>query len=259
MIHFDMPYAEYRAHQALGSTDLKNILRSPAHFRHARLNQKSSKALDFGRAVHSYLLERDTFFNVFAVEPEGLLNKAKNPWKAEWDKFKAMCKEENKTVLAQEDWHAVKGIAHSIKTHKWASKIMERSRFEVSAFNDKLKARADILSDAFIFDLKTCLDIREFLRDIQKHQYYMQGADYHDVFQSADGRYRKFGWIACEKEAPFCIKVFVANEDMIEMGRREYKAALEIYERCVANNEWPGYEDGIEELELKPFFKGVLS
>lgn len=244
-----MPYAEYRAHNALGSTDLKNILRSPAHFRHARLNQKTTKALDFGRAVHSYLLERDTFFSVFAVEPEGLLNKAKNPWKQDWDKFKKMCVDEGKQPITQDDWQGIKGIAQWIKTHKWASKIMSLSRYEVSAFDGKLKARADILADTFIADVKTCQDVRMFERDVRKYHYDLQAAQYLDVCQAADGRYRKFVWIACESEAPYCIKLFEAKEGCLEKGKRKYQAALEIYERCVADNVWPGYDEDIEDID----------
>lgn len=256
MIYFDMPDKQYRAYHGLGSTDLKNILKSPLHFRHARENPKRSKALDDGSAVHCYLLERERFHEEFAVEPPGLVHKGKNPWKSEWEAFKAS--NADKTIIDRETWEMILGLEKAIKSHPWASKIMAMSMFEASCIIGDRKGRADLLSPKFIADIKTCDDAESLIYGIQDYQYYLQAAYYLDLFEEADGRKRQFLWIACEKKAPYCVKVFVASDEMIEVGRREYKAALEIYRRCVEMNDWPGYDTDIVELAFKPYFKGVL-
>lgn len=257
MIHYDLPYADYRAHEALGSTDLKNILKNPAFFRHARANQKKSKALEFGTALHAYLLERKTFFDIFTVEPEGLINKAKNPWKKEWELFKE--EHADKEIVTQKDWKAIKGIERNIKNHPFAAPLLEESRYEVSCFGDTTKARADILHDGFIGDLKTCEDSEEFVLSIQEYKYYMQSAMYLDVFeQFGDGRPRQFAWIICEKTEPYCVRVDMPSDIMLERGRRQYKRAVEIYKRCVEKDEWPGYATDIRILDLKPWYRGGL-
>ncbi len=257
MIYFDLPYGDYRARPQLGSTDLKNILKSPAHFLEAKHNPTSSKAKSVGSAVHAYMLERSTFFSLHAVEPEGLVHKGRNPWKKDWDKFK----EDNadKTIVDRDTWMMIKGIQRSIVDHPWASKIFEQSAMEVSVIGDLLKGRADLLTPNFVVDLKTCEDATsDIIWDIQKYQYYLQAALYLDLFQNVDGKERKFLWIACEKVPPYCVKVYVASDEMIEMGRREYTAAREIYKRCSERNEWPGYDSDIEELAFTKFFKGAL-
>ena len=61
---------EYREREGVSSTDLKHMVKSPAHFRYWKDNpQEDTPALLFGRAVHKYVLEKDDFFTEFAVAP----------------------------------------------------------------------------------------------------------------------------------------------------------------------------------------------
>ena len=61
---------DYRQREGVSSTDLKHLVKSPAHFRYWKDNpQEDTPALLFGRAVHKYVLEKDDFFSEFAVAP----------------------------------------------------------------------------------------------------------------------------------------------------------------------------------------------
>ena len=259
MIDAEMPYAVYRAHPNLGSTDLKNILKTPAHFLAARENQETTRAKDMGRAIHSYMLERDTFFSFYAVEPEGLVHKGKNPWKKEWEQFKA--DNADKIIVDRDTWDAIKGIQRSIRADRDARKIFETCRPEVSIIGENgTKARADLMSDDLIVDLKSCEDASDegFIWSIQKFQYYLQSSAYVDVAEESDGRRREFLWIACEKLPPYGLQIVRATEEMQELGKMEYLAALEIHRRCSETGVWPGYKKGIRELSFRKGFRGVL-
>jgi hypothetical protein len=257
VILYDLPAAEYRQNKALGSTDIKNILRSPAHYLQARFDPpEETEAMKFGTAVHAYLLERPTFFSVYAVEPEGLLHKGRNPWKKDWEAFKEANKD--KIILDRADWEAIKGIQREIQRDELASKLFEICQYEVSCIGEELKGRFDMLCDDYICDLKTTENAEEFESSIQKMGYYRQAAQYLDLAEASDGKRRQFLWIVAEKKKPNCCMVYHADDDMIERGQREYKAGIEIYRRCVANNYWPGYESRIRTASLKPWFKGIL-
>ena len=78
--------AEYRKSDGISSTELKKIAISPMHYRFWKDNPKEdTPALLFGRAAHKYMLEKDDFFNEFAVAPN--VDRRTKVGKEEWTKF----------------------------------------------------------------------------------------------------------------------------------------------------------------------------
>lgn len=66
----DISNKAYHASEGVSSTDLKHIMKSPAHYRYWKDNPvEDTSALLFGRAVHKYVLEKDDFYSEFAVAP----------------------------------------------------------------------------------------------------------------------------------------------------------------------------------------------
>lgn len=67
-----LPAHEYHATDAISVSGLKEILRSPRHYKHKYLdgNQEASKALEFGRAFHALVLEPERINEEVAVKPE---------------------------------------------------------------------------------------------------------------------------------------------------------------------------------------------
>lgn len=51
----------------------------------------------------------------------------------------------------------------------------------------------------------------------------------------------EFSWIFVETEPPYEASVFPANETTLEFGRRKVEAAIQIWARCMAADQWPGY------------------
>lgn len=86
MYGIKIPNKEYRTREGVSSTDLKHLMRSPAHFKYWKEHpQEDTPALLFGRASHKYMLEKDDFFNEFAVVPN--IDRRTKAGKEEYAKF----------------------------------------------------------------------------------------------------------------------------------------------------------------------------
>lgn len=76
-IYFGMPEDEYHADCSLGSTDLRNLIVSPAQYywyssaNQHRKPQKDTKALRYGRAIHKCVLEGYDEFSKFYAKQYG--------------------------------------------------------------------------------------------------------------------------------------------------------------------------------------------
>ena len=82
-----MSNKEYRKSEGVSSTDLKKMVKSPAHYKYWKEHSEELDTNSFliGRAVHKYVLEKDDFFNEFAVAP--LVDRRTKDGKAEWSLF----------------------------------------------------------------------------------------------------------------------------------------------------------------------------
>lgn len=76
-IYFGLPEAEYHADSALGSSDIRTLLQSPAdYWWHSAMNPHRPEDEDtpsklFGRALHALVLEgKDAFKHKFCAEPD---------------------------------------------------------------------------------------------------------------------------------------------------------------------------------------------
>jgi hypothetical protein len=58
-----------------------------------------------------------------------------------------------------------------------------------------------------------------------------------------------FGFIAVEKSAPYNVMCYRLDDESIEVGRNQYRIALNIYANCLESGVWDGYA-GSEEEQL---------
>ena len=108
-----------------------------------------------------------------------------------------------------------------------------------------------LLNRGFSPDLKTTVDAshRGFSNAIAKYGYAFQAAFYMDTFEWATGsKLEGFGFVAVESKAPYNVMCYRLDDESIEIGRSQYRAALNKYAECLESGVWHGYDDC--ELEM---------
>jgi|SRR6185369_1190737 len=94
-------------------------------------------------------------------------------------------------------------------------------------------------------DLKTCAtaSLRAWTRAVFDHGYHVQAAFYLDVWKAATGQDRvDFLHVLQESFPPYEVGKRLLSQEYIELGRLTYTAAMQRYCRCLADNDWPGYD-----------------
>ena len=242
----DMPNDAYHALKgSVSKSGLDLVARSPAHFYHAPA-RATTRNMEIGTAVHTALLEPERF-NRDYVLLEGIDDRRKSEYKA------AAAVHGGEYVLTASESANVLGIQQSVRAnplaHSWLSApgLREASIFAVDPETGIMcRIRPDLLTDdGHIVDVKTTQDARTdaFERAILNYRYHVQAAFYSDVFEWATGqRPESFRFVAIEPEAPNAVMVYHLDDIAMEQGRREYRAALNTYARCVETDEWPAYD-----------------
>jgi hypothetical protein len=95
-----------------------------------------------------------------------------------------------------------------------------------------------------ILDVKSTLDasISGFARAIGKYGYDLQAAFYIDGVKAITGLTLPFYFLACEKNGPHAVAMYRASDEMVEDGRRKYRAALELLSWCRDTGQYPSYQ-----------------
>ena len=110
----NMSNADYHSHAAVSKTQLDQIAKSPAHFKHARESEtESTPAMIFGSAFHDYILLPEVFAESYAVLPDDFNGRTKDG-KAQL----AEIAESGKTILKAEWVEQIKGMATAIQAHQ---------------------------------------------------------------------------------------------------------------------------------------------
>lgn len=240
---------------SLSSSGAKDLLRSPAHYQHARTHRVEKAAYDVGHAVHATVL--GVGMDVVVIDHDSYRTAAA---KAERDEAYAA----GKTPLLAKDYEPVEAMARAVLSHPDARAVFERSGApEASAFAPDpetgvwMRARPDFLPDhngrrTIIGDLKTAVsaDPRDFDRTAADYGYDIQAEWYQRVVRLARGDDdTAFVFVIVEKAPPYLVSVVELTGDFRITGRSRMERALRTYRQCVESDEWPGYARGIHAVE----------
>lgn len=236
-----MPEREYRANKALSRSSLEKLRKSPLHLKWSLDNEQPDESyFRFGRLAHAAVLEHARFW------PTTVIWDGARRYGKVWDEFCAQ--NEGKEILTAEEESSLLFIGEAVRRHPVYANIHE-SDVEVSIFwtdpdtGVRCKARPDCLGlDGVMYDLKTTQDASAAFEDsIIKYGYHRQAAWYLDAANAAGMGIKDFVFIAVEKEAPFGVQTFALDESLIEQGRAENRAALQVFSDCLKSGNWPGY------------------
>lgn len=257
----------YHQSPNIGSSMLKVMLESPrrykAEFIDRKIKRKETHSLNFGSAIHLALLEPQVFLKRYAVEPD--LRRNTNLYK-EWREA-VLLSDPNSVIISSEDMDNLKGMIESIMGHAEASSMLrkgipeqsiyqfidqgdglEKYRFQVKARPDYLHENGDII------DLKTCRDagFSKFRRQLYELEYHVSAAFYKEIVDLEYGKKddRNFWWVALEKECPWDVCVYRANDMAMDRGEADWRKAMWRLHQCTITGVWPGKQEVAQDMDL---------
>jgi len=244
-IHETLSGEDYHRSAPIGSTGLKRILQSPAHFRYPP-KRNSTRNMEIGTAIHCQILEPERFKTDYRIVECDARTSAL---------YKAACKDFDKErVLTSAEYENVLGMQKGVKRNRSCQDLVEaEGRYELSLFTKDpvsglhVKVRYDKLTNAGMpIDLKKTqkADKETFRRTIHNYGYHISAAFYMDAWEWQFGETLDvMRWLAVEEQSPHAAMRYRPDADALMIGRAMYREALEIYDRCLQNDEWPIYDD----------------
>jgi len=211
--------------------------------------------MEWGAMYHSFVLTPDEFGRTYAVLPDGIDRRTREG-REEWEAWQAQ--NADKQPVAEPTMVELVAMREALMGHGLASAALSEGEPELSCFGTlhgvECKCRFDWLrSGDTMVDLKTTTDARPdaFSRAAWNFRYHVQAAFYSDVYYAATGRrIERVLFIAQERAQPYAVNIYVADEEMIEQGRREYIDDLSLYKQCLEADEWPAYPEVVQALVL---------
>lgn len=257
----DLTEAEYRASEHIAASDIRWLMKSPAHFRAYKDGkiEEESDALSLGTMIHAAILTPDQWKDSYNVKPAGMnfsTKEGKN-WKEE---------HAGKQIITAEQYETLNRCVESVHKHDIASALLtgyrEQSCLVEDANGNKRKSRFDCISfsGGFLPDLKCVKDASEeaFSRAIDKWGWDVRGAFYLDNAEIAEIRKDGYVFIAVETAPPYVCACWLMNAMVAEWGRRQYQAALQVHRNCLETGRWPGYHKGVAEIGLPEYKMRML-
>lgn len=258
MIHYDMSMEDYLNHPAVNSSKLKLMLKTSLDFKEG-LEEESNetKSTLLGTAVHTLLLEPNTFNDRYALQTEEFGDKRSGDTKKRWDAFKR--ENQGKVILDQKEGNFLLRLKEKIRKNTHFRLLVASGQSEVTGILETpglaLKARADLLLKDTIVDVKTTIegiDDRSLYRTIKKYRYEFQAAHYLTVFNHlCENRFKNFMWAFVDTSSPAQhIRLIKAPEPMIEKALWKHQEVINRVIYCMEHGQWPGYPNHPTELEM---------
>lgn len=248
-----MPRSEYDAIDALNISRLKEIKRSPQHYKYRLTHPHTTDAMTLGVATHVACLEPERFAADFIVWDRKTDSGKAAPRNGKaWDEFKAHAASCEYTILTADEAAEAQAIAKAVRSNELAMAYLQSGDPEVTVeammHGRACRGRVDWLTvidgqHPYIVGLKTARDCRHFAFGHQAARlgYHIQWAWYFDLLATAPA-YENAGVveIVVENTPPYSVAVYRIGTDIIEQGRDEYLQLLATLTDCESRDIWPG-------------------
>lgn len=249
---------EYHSNSAVSKSKLSNMSVNPAYYKWCLENpQPQTESMLFGSAVHKLILEEDDFDNEFVVIPT--FNRKTKDGKIAYDMFIEKAKQENKSVITEEQYQTAKEMVEAVRKNRYANFIFGGEKEQSFYFTDDIthiecKARPDCYvykkgdnPRIIITDYKTCMkaDIRSIEKDVIAYSYDLQTYMYRLALSKEYGvpiENIDFLFMFQEKKAPYLINLVQANEFVLQRGENLFREYINTLAYCIENDNFYGYE-----------------
>jgi hypothetical protein len=225
----DSFYYGHLAKNALSSSACKLLLSSPKTYHYVtKYGQDESDAFTVGRLVHLMALEphRVAEYDIIDVQ-----SKNTNIWKE--------AKARGGQIITKKEYNEARRIADALLRNESVLGYIQGCQFEVPAIGMiegiPFRAKADILGDNFIADLKTTQDLRAWPFSARKYCYDMQAYIYTRLFGVPID---KFIFIAIDK-ASLDVGIYTISPAFVEEGEKKLQEAISIYKEFFMGKDNP--------------------
>lgn len=263
-----MTREEYNELDGVNYSTLKHILRSPAHYQDALLQQAEEDDEEdivryaTGTLTHARLLEGKDLLHMFAIKPaKDSTGRAMTFATKEGKEWRS---QQTLPILTQAQADSIQWMSDSITRDKEASAILSACTERESVVEaELLGVKCKALLDAYgldlhnmpvIPDIKTGPDASEdaFQRKIGNLHYDFQCVWYSRLkrIQAELNEYPHFVWICVENARPFPVQCYYPEPDVWESGGRKVDRALTRLKACRELEEWPAYGGGIRGISM---------
>jgi hypothetical protein len=231
-----MPFAEYRAIDAVNWSSLREMRKGPSAYRY-RLDhpREDTTRLGFGRGAHAALFEPDRFALEFAVYTGA--RRAGKAWKA----FEAV--HAGRTILKAGEYARCIAMRDAVRAHGEAARHLRTGHSERAiVWTDtetglRCKARIDHLGDELLVDLKTTDDVTRFGWFAEQLGYHSQLAFYRRGLRAL-GIDVPARIVAVECKPPHRVELVALAAARLEAGERECARLLRLVAACRSSKTW---------------------
>ncbi len=262
---------EYHACPEFSSSQLKDMLRSGAHFYVNNISKENQKeattAMNFGTLVHTLFLEPDQFNSEFVVAPKfDKRTKAGKEDALAWEQVN-----QGKLLVNAEDIDSANRMAENLRTLSIYEQMQKHPGMAEASFfftdpiyGLQLRVRpdwhiapCDAWPNGLIIDLKTTDDARPvaFSRTCGNFAYDLSASMYREGYQQVYETEDKppFIFLVAERNTPFNVKQYNASDLFLAVGDNRYNKAKEMLAESLLINEWDGYSTDLEEIYLPSY------
>jgi len=233
----DSFYYGYLGKNALSSSSAKMLISSPKTYKYVtKYGSGETQALRDGKLFHTMILEPHKIDNLLIVD---VATKAGKSYKE--------AKEQGLDVYTTKEIKDAERLADAILKNDEAVSYMSKAKFEIPAIEMidgiAFRAKADILKNNLIVDLKTTSGINDFRWSAEKYSYDLQAYLYRKMF-GVDN----FVFVAIDKGS-LDIGIFECSDEFYEKGKKKLEQAISNYKYFFEN----------EDMDLNQYvLRGVL-
>jgi hypothetical protein len=256
-----VPASEYFSLPGVSITRLKEIRRSPQHYRWLLDHPRDTKAMRLGTAAHTAVLEPERFAREFAVwgerDSKGKLRRRSGKHWEQWHEGA-----EGLTVITADEEKAALDIQAAVRNNPIAANYLESGDPEVTMqwMLDRRECRGRVdwlrLTNPVIVGLKTARDCRHyaFSNAVARLGYDCQWAWYYSGYKTITGREPRLVEIVVENTPPYAVAVYGIGYDIIERGMEENERLLKRLDECESMGYFPGVQEEEEWLTLPSWY-----
>ncbi len=209
---------------ALSSSAIKNLIDSPKAYARSLNFKSDSGAFKMGRLIHLAALEPEKLNTLcHVVEVQSAVTKAYK------DKVREIGS--SQFVFTRKEYDKAMYTVDALLQNDIWQELTRGAEFEQPGFDIlhgyPFRAKADVLGQGYIADLKTTSDLKNFKWSAKKYGYDVQLYIYCNIFKVD---YKDFKFFAIDKSTGD-LGIYDVTENFYQSGKDKLNYALKIYEK----------------------------